>query len=776
MSEATEPAPEARFEAALVLHEAGGLDAAEAAYRAILREAPEHADSLHMLGLLADQRGDGAAAVALIGRAIAAAPDRAFAHANLGNALHRLGLAGEAVASHRRAVALRPDSAAMLGNLVAALLTAGEGEAAVAAGRRLVALAPGSADAWLRLGGALSVAGGTGAAEALRRCVSLDPGLADGWYNLGCLALTGGDAVGAAGLFRTALELRPAFANARTNLGVALHRLGMLAEAAACHRAAIRDDPGLAGAHHNLGCAALARNRMDEAADSFRAVLALRPQDGAARFALCASRLPVLYRDEAEIARRRAEYAAELSALAAAAAGEGAGGAGALAAGVGGSPPFFLAYQGSDDRTLQSAYGALCCRLVDAAYGAAPVPRAARDGRIRVAVVSGFFCRHTVWSLLLRGWLEHLDRGRFVVSAFHTGPETDAVTARAAALADRFVSGARPLPAWREAVLAAEPDVVLYPEIGMDPVAAHLAAHRLAPVQAMSWGHPVTSGMPSIDLFLSSALMEPADGDAHYTERLVRLPNLGTCYAPDATEVAPASRASLGLRDGAVAFWSGQALYKYRPAHDALFARIAAGVGARSGDAQFVFIEFAREPEVTALLRARLQRAFAAHGLEAARHCVFLPSLGAAAFVAAIGACDVVLDTPGWSGGKSTLDGLAQARPVMTLPGALMRSRHTAAILARIGVPELIAGSEDEYVAMAVRLGCDAGARAAASARVRAGRHRAFDDRSCIDAMGDALARAVRDRRVREDAGGRQARAEALSLDSAEDLPSGAWT
>ncbi len=770
MPEAREPTPEVRFEAALVLHEAGRLDAAEAAYHALLREAPGHADSLHMLGLLADQRGDGAAAVALIGRAIAASPGRAFAHANLGNALYRLGRVGEAVASHRRAVALRPDSAAMLGNLVAALLAAGEDGAAVVAGQRLVALAPGSADAWLRLAGALSAAGGAGAAEALRRCVSLDPGLVDGWHNLGCLALAGGDAAGASGLFRTALALRPAFAGARTNLGVALHRLGMLAAASSCHRAAIRDDPGLAGAHHNLGCVALARNRMDEAADSFRAVLALLPRDGAARFALCAARLPMLYRDEAEIGRRRAEYAAELAALTAAAVEEGAG---ALAAGVGSSPPFFLAYQGGDDRALQSAYGALCCRLVDAAYGVAPMPRPAPDGRIRVAVVSGFFCRHTVWSLLLRGWLEHLDRARFEVSAFHTGPETDAVTALAAALADRFVSGARPLPAWREAVLAAEPDVVLYPEIGMDPVAAHLAAHRLAPVQAMSWGHPVTSGMPSIDLFLSSALMEPADGDAHYTERLVRLPNLGTCYAPDATEVAPASRASLGLREGAVVFWSGQALYKYRPVHDALFARIAAGVAARSGDAQFVFIEFAREPEVTALFQARLQRAFAAHGLEAARHCVFLPSLGAAAFVAAIGACDVVLDTPGWSGGKSTLDGLAQARPVVTLPGALMRSRHTAAILARIGVPELIAGSEDEYVAMAVRLGCDAGARASASARVRAGRHRAFGDRSCIDAMGDVLERAVRDRRVQPDAGEVAGGRQALPLDAAEGSPSG---
>jgi protein O-GlcNAc transferase len=745
------------FEAGLALHERGDLDGAEAAYAAVLAQAPQDADALHMMGVLADQRGDGEAAVALIGRALAAGPERAFVHANLGNALHRLGRLAEAVASHRRAVALRPDSAPMLGNLAASLLAAGEAGEAVAACQRLVALAPGSAEAWLRLGNALSAADQAGAEEALRRCVAIDAGQAEAWYNLGCLALAGCDAAQAAALFREAVVLRPVFAQARTNLGVALHRLGMLAEAAQSHRAAIRDDPALAGAHHNLGCVALARNRADEAAESYRAALALRPDDALARFGLCASRLPMLYADEAEIGRRRAEYAAELSALVEAAAREGA--AGTLAAGVGSSPPFFLAYQGRDDRALQAEYGAVCCRLVEAAYGAAPAVRARADRRIRVAVVSGFFCRHTVWSLLLRGWLEHLDRARFVVSAFHTGTEADAVTARAAALADRFVAGARPLAAWRAAVLASEPDVVLYPEIGMDPVAAHLAAQRLAPVQAMSWGHPVTSGMGSIDLFLSSALMEPVDGDAHYTERLVRLPHLGTCYEPEVRAAVPASRESLGLREGAVAFWSGQALYKYRPLYDAVFAHIAAGVG----DCQFVFIEYARAPEVTALFRGRLERAFAARGLEAARHCVFLPSLGAEAFVAAIGACDVVLDTIGWSGGKSTLDGLAQALPVVTLPGPLMRSRHTAAILARIGAPELIAASVDEYVALAVRLGRDAGARAAAAARVRAGQHRAFGDRTCIAAMQDVLEAAVR--------GGFRAETEALPLDAAIGSP-----
>ncbi len=726
------------FEAGLALHEQGDLVGAEAAYRAVLAQASGNADALHMLGVLMDQQGHGEAAVALIRRAIASGTERAFYFSNLGNALYRLGRLEEAVAAHRRAVALRPDSVAMLGNLAAALLGTGDGSEAVELCRRAVRLAPGSAEAWLRLGNALSAVSDTGADAALLACLRLEPARAEALYNLGCLALQRCDAKAAEGWFRMAVAAQPGMAAAHMNLGVALHRLGLLANAAACNRAALGCDPGLVEAWRNLGCVALGRNRAREAAEAFGSALALRHDDGIARFGLCAAQLPILYRDEAEVAASRAGYTACLDGLADdVALSDGLAG---LAQGAGSSPPFFLAYQGGDDRALQAKYGALCCRLVEGLYGPAPLRGMRGDGRIRVAVVSGFFCRHTVWSLLLHGWLTYLDRERFIVTAYHVGTIVDEVTAHAAALADCFVQGARTLSEWRRAVLQGAPDVVLYPEVGMDPVSAHLAAQRLAPVQATSWGHPVTSGMPSMDLFLSSALMEPDGAQAHYTERLVQLPNLGTCYEPPGYGLEPASRVALGLRSGSIVYWSGQALYKYHPRYDDVFARIAAEVG----ECQFAFIEFARAPEVTALFRERLDQAFARRGLQADQHCVFLPQLSQDGFVAAVGACDVVLDTPGWSGGKSTLDGLAHVLPIVTLAGTFMRARHGAAILRRMGAGSLVTDSLDDYVALAVRLGRDPVARSAAAAIIGAGRERLWQDRSCVAAMGEALERAVR--------------------------------
>ena len=274
----------------------------------------------------------------------------------------------------------------------------------------------------------------------------------------------------------------------------------------------------------------------------------------------------------------------------------------------------------------------------------------------------------------------------------------------------------------------------------MDPMSAQLAAQRLAAVQCMSWGHPDTTGLPTIDYFLSSDLMEPANGQEHYTETLVRLPNLATWWEPGLHRPLSISRAELGLRPGATVYWSGQALYKYLPQYDEVFPRIALA----AGDCQFVFIEFAKSRQVTERFRRRLVRAFAAHGLEFDAHCVMLQPLEQEMFIAAVGLADVILDTIGWSGGRSALDCLSHDIPFVTLAGPLMRARHTAAILAAMAIRETVAGSVDEYVALAARLAREPERRAALAATIRDAKHRLFRDRETIAALEDFLERAVR--------------------------------
>ena len=366
--------------------------------------------------------------------------------------------------------------------------------------------------------------------------------------------------------------------------------------------------------------------------------------------------------------------------------------------------------------------------------------RPAPDEAVRVGVVSSFFHLHSNWKIPIKGWIGQLDRTRFKVFGYHTGTRSDAETQLAAAMCERFVH--RPLDAegWRREILADAPHVLIYPGLWMDNFSFQLAAQRLARVQCNSWGHPETSGIATLDYFLSSDLMEPPDADAHYTEKLVRLPNLSIYYEPVATEPLAVSRAELGLRDDATVFWCGQSLYKYLPQYDDVFARIAR----EAGNCQFVFIRHNGGPPVNDLFQRRLDRAFAAHGLKADDCCVHLSRLNQSKFVAAIGRCDVFLDSIDWSGCNSALESLPHNLPIVTLRGALMRGRHSAAILEMMDVKDTIAGSIDEYVAIAAALARDPEGRRALSGRIAERKGRLYRDRSCIAALEDFLDRAAR--------------------------------
>jgi predicted O-linked N-acetylglucosamine transferase (SPINDLY family) len=562
--------------------------------------------------------------------------------------------------------------------------------------------------------------------------------------NLASALMAQGKAAAALNIGKRALEiceraiaLKPDDADAFYNRGIIYHRLDRFDEAVASYDRVIELDARHAQAFCNRGIALNQLGRFEEARASFSRAVVLAPSLAEAQFGLCMAELPILYRTEEEIATRRAAYARRLKVLCAAVEQSPQ-----LARGVGTSQPFYLAYQGMNDRDLQALYGSTICRLMARRYPQAPLASQPADSEpVRIGIVSGFFREHTVWKLMIRGWLGQLDRHRFRLFGYHTGAVQDAETQWASAKCERFVQGPLSVDGWRAAIAADAPHVLIYPEVGMDPIAGALAAQRLAPVQCNSWGHPDTSGLPTLDYFLSSDLMEPADGEAHYTERLVRLPNLSIYYEPVEAQPVPMTRQDLGLRADGVAFWCGQSLYKYLPQFDSVFPRIAREVG----DCQFAFIHYQDGAGVTDLLRRRLDRAFAAVGLKADEHCVFLPRLDQNGFISATGKCDVFLDSIHWSGGNTTLESLSHDLPIVTLEGPLMRGRHSAAVLRRMGVTETIVATVDDYVAIAARTAKDASWRATIKARIAANKHRVYRDSDCMAKLEAFLERAARE-------------------------------
>jgi protein O-GlcNAc transferase len=603
--------------------------------------------------------------------------------------------------------------------------------------RQILTIDPTHADSHCNLGATLNDLGRPREAEAsYREALRLRPNFPEAHNNLGATLNDLGRPREAEASYREALRLRPNYPEAHYNLGAALFALGQPAEAEASYREALRLRPNYPEAHYSLGGALHALNRRRESIACLERLLALKPDDPATKLALCVVELPILYADEAEIAERRASYAARLKSLAAQFADLPH--AAALADAIGDRQPFYLPYQGRNDRDLQAIYGALACRVMAGRYPPVALPPPPEPAeRVRVGIVSGFFRGHSNWRVPIQGWLGELDRSRFRLFGYHVGAERDVETERARSLCDRFVQGPLSIERWRQEIGADAPHVLVYPEIGMSPISAKLAAQRLAPVQCNSWGHPETSGFPTLDYFLSSDLMEPSDAQHHYCEKLIRLPNLSVYCEPIEPPVLASDRAAFGMRPSACIYWCAQSLFKYLPQHDQVFPRIAR----EAGDCQFVFID---HPGVTDLFRYRLERAFGQFGLRAANHCLILPRLEHERFLAATGLSDVFLDSIGWSGCNTTLGALAYDLPIVTLRGDLMRGCHTAAMLDMMGITAAVCESIETYVELAVGLARNPSWRAEVKRMIAARKRAIYRDRTCIAALEEFLDQAAR--------------------------------
>jgi len=724
----------AHINLANVLKDQGKLASAVAHYRQALDLSPYNPEAHYAMGVAVQLLGEPERAAAHYQQALELRPDLAEAQLNLGTIRADQGELDSAIMCYRRALQLRPDYLSAHMNLGIALSRQGDLAGAAACFERAAAIAPDHAVAHMNLGMCLAEQGRT--EDALRcyeRAAALAPADAETQLNLGKAFAASGDLDEAIRCCGRALALRPGYAVAHLVLGAAQREQGRPEEAVAQFRQAVDRDPALVEAHYELGLASHQLGRLDEAIGHLERALALQPDHGAARFAQCMTELPILYADEPEIARRRAAYRGRLEEFCAAI--DRGGSVAELASAVGSSQPFFLAYQQHNDRELQALYGQAVCRIIAEKYPTTAQTQRRSAGPVRVGIVSGFFRWHTVWKLFIRGWASRLDRRRFQVFGYHTGALRDATTAAAAGLCDRFVQGPLPVERWRERILTDSPDILIYPEVGMDPTAGWLAAQRLAPTQCVAWGHPETSGMPTLDYFLTSAAMEPPDAAQHYTEQLVALPNLSIYYEPFDVRPLPVTRPEFGFRASASLFWCAQSLYKYLPQYDCVFPRIAEEVG----DCQFVFVRYPHGEDVTDLFLRRLDQAFAAYGRNAADHCVILPVLDQERFAAASGLCDVVLDSIGWSGGATSLESLAHDLPIVTLPRSLMRGRHTTAMLELIGVTQTIAATVDDYVRLAARLALDREWRVAIRKAIAEEKHRLYRDDACISALEEFL-------------------------------------
>lgn len=594
----------------------------------------------------------------------------------------------------------------------------------------------GSAQECFRLGTELAGRGQLEEAIALlRRAVELDPASAVARCNLGSAYRDHGEPQAALAAYREAARLAPQLAEAHYGIGLMLLAERSYEEALASLQRAIALNPRLAEARFQAGNAHMGLGNWHAALGEFKAAIAARPDYAEARWARAMSHLPAVYEAGTDPAERRRAFAAELKALRKWMQSTGRADA-FLAVGV--HQPFYLAYQEAPNRELLAEYGELCAAQMarwQSRAGLAPPVKRARAAKPRIGIVSAHVYEHSVWNALVRGWAERLT-ARAELHVFHLGAGEDAETAFARKHAARLHAGTRSFDQWAPLIHGSALDLIIYPEVGMDATTVKLASLRLAPVQAASWGHPETTGLPTIDYYISAQALEPADAQAHYTEKLLALPGLGCWLLPQRQESDRFS--GLELRKDELLIVCPGTAFKYAPQHDRVLVEIAQ----RVPNSRLAFFRSRPEP-LAEKLRARLRDSFRRAGVDFERHVFFLPWQPTGAFRALLRRADLYLDTIGFSGFNTAVHALECALPMVAYEGRFLRGRLASGMLQRIGLDELVAPSEQAYIELAVALAGDAARRQALRRRIESARDRIYRDPAPLDALDGFIKKAL---------------------------------
>ena len=397
---------------------------------------------------------------------------------------------------------------------------------------------------------------------------------------------------------------------------------------------------------------------------------------------------------------------------------------------------FNIAYQQKNDVDLNRRYG----QVLQKVLGIHKLPEfspAGRSPKIRLGIASGNLRDHngTRWAL---DWLSQLPRKDYSFFVYAFNPDIDDISKQFAALGQfrQMVFNEGTVLQTIAAIRNDRLDILFLPDVGMTPASRVLSQFRIAAVQFSAWGHPVTTGSPNIDYYLSSDLMEPDDALDQYSEKLVRLPNLALYINPSRYVVD--TDLPFALPESRVLYGCLQSLFKYLPQFDSVLTCIAA----RVPNSCFLFIE-GNPSSLTAAIRDRLRGTFAGAGLDFEHFVRFLPRMTAGQYGGLLTKIDVNIDSIGWSGGNSTIQALEVDCPLVTLPTEFMRGRHSYAMLKMIGMDELIASSMDEFVDKLVLLGTDPEFRAGIVRKIAASKHRLYEDKSFIEGLDRFLKQSI---------------------------------
>jgi protein O-GlcNAc transferase len=660
---------------------------AVSAYERVLKLDAASADLLFALGTAHLALADHPRAIDAYARAVELDPAHVDALNNLGNAYRQQHALDDAEHAYRRALAIAPHDANALTNLGTLLQARGRIDAAIPLLEAAVEAAPASPHALLNLGVALRARGDYATAVTLlARVLELDAHFPEAAYNLGNVLQAQGNAHEAALFYQHAIAVNPAHADAYNNLGNAFRDLGDPARAAEAFDKAVALRPDLVAAHNNAATLMRTLGRIDEAETRLRRALEIEPHHSATH-----NNLGTVLKDAGRIEDGIACYREALrcdpdnvvahSNLA-----------------------YALTFSAEDPQTPLEE----CRRWSaqhEARYRATRQPHARpgdedRARRLRIGYVSPDFRNHCQ-ALFMMPLLSHHDHARFEIYCYSTVARPDDVTARLKGHADIW----RDVRALDDDQLAQQIrddriDILLDLTMHMSDARPLLFARKPAPVQIAWLAYPGTTGIEAIDYRLTDPWLDPAGSDRYYSEQSIRLADSFWCYDPSISSTKPADMPEVNAlpasANGFLTFGclnnpcklTGRTLQMWR------------GVLHEAGNARLLLMA----PQGSA--RTRLLERLASHGVGGER-VRFVPFQSRADYLRTYHEIDIGFDTFPYNGHTTSLDASWMGVPVVTRVGATAVGRAGLSQSMNLGLAELVAHSDEQFVEIALQLARD---------------------------------------------------------------------
>ncbi|MBX9696172.1 MAG: tetratricopeptide repeat protein [Cyanobacteria bacterium] len=719
-----------------------------------LKSSPEvllqQGNALHLQGKFNE-------ATAFYQKAIEQNPDLPIAHNDLGAAYYQLGKIDDAIACFRIAIKLNPDYPEAYLNLGAAFLHQGKLEEAIQSNQECLRLQPNFSTAHQNLGIMFHRLGKTAnAIAACEKSIELAPNNALAYTTLGSIHNSQGRFDDAITALNKAVQLKPDAVEAYTNLSYAFYKKRKLEEAANLCRKVLELEPGNPIAYRSLAQIESDGGNLNQAISFLMKELELRtchlePGSQAlelGRLLVELKRIPVLYQSVEEIKLYRDNYICTLNkakALVSSGLQLNKQEREVITQLLFNTNNFHLSYQQLDDKEILCSYSELATSILEpdikpflTGYDTGACVNSDRfhttRNKIRLGLASNLLGHHigSKWAYYL---LRHLPREDYEIYLYCLQGMEDDFTKEFASLG-RY----RWLPFEAGSYLHScqiikedELDILLISDVGMTAQSRILSLLRLAPIQCVGKGHPVTTGSKNIDFFLSSQLMETEDSDKHYSEKLVRVANNGWYVKEETLPSTHLPRSAFGIPEEAVVYGAVQSLFKYLPQYDYIFPTIAKQVP----NAFFVFVGYGDHEVVNNAFAGRLKKAFLEAGVCFEDHVAILPRMSFEKFLQLLNVLDVDLDTIGWNGGSTTRLSLAANLPKLTIAGEFMRERHGIGMFKMIGLDELVTHSLDEYVELAIKLGTDKEFRLDLRRKIKEIKHKLFNDTECLEYLDE---------------------------------------